>query len=527
MAPGFRTYKQSSASSVDAVAAPQPITVGKQTLVSSQYGTIAAVTDESHAARTFDLAFRIVRKDGRGLAHGAPRPAVGALMRLEAAVSDHDGKLTLAERLVMFDEAIQALAPAAAIVKQTDDRCRDLHDMYYARVEYERGNLVRLLAHEEALAARKRVDDATLDVSNKIIDVPTEPLDDRNARRYAAALDSTIVKVIKNANKVTSAFEKVVKRAGDKLDDTPELAHTITVLKVIKLSIDLPDAVERLNHHSDDVGETIRDYAHFVKVGIDTAALATKLTAKLGATLATRAKNIELARQFTKIAKDVPQILGGVASAAEAIQGIVQLADPDSSLSERIDGVVAATTGILGVISALGKAPGIGLVATGISGLYEGMKRLLVFQAEVSRVIVVAGLVPRFDELVSSAIEIQRGSETLVKACQFHDQATDDRQRTAFETVVVNATRELDSEVDGFLYKCVRIATEVSATKPGENPHMREKFAPLRSLRGASATPEAALGKALAVVNTIIDVLDDAPNYVRLGVGLDRKPRYD
>ena len=62
---------------------------------------------------------------------------------------------------------------------------------------------------------------------------------------------------------------------------------------------------------------------------------------------------------------------------------------------------------------------------------------------------------------------------------------------------------------------------QVSRTEPGENPHLREAFAPLLSLRGRVESPEAALHRTNLVLTRIGEVLHDAGNHVRLSMGLD------
>jgi len=95
------------------------------------------------------------------------------------------------------------------------------------------------------------------------------------------------------------------------------------------------------------------------------------------------------------------------------------------------------------------------------------------------------------------------------------------RAQEALSRVVQESTSHLSATVDEFLDACVR-GKQVSRTEPGENPHLRDAFAPLLSLRGPVQDPEAALHKANLVLTRIGEVLRDAGNYVRLSMGLHR-----
>jgi hypothetical protein len=496
--------------------------VGKQTRTQQQ-GTIAAVTDESIANSTLHAAYLVFESGQSGPIFAAPKGAYGALSRLYIAVSGKSlidsSEVPPAQRVAMLDLAVEALAPAASALSRDQPEWVDGH--YTSRIAPVRARLVAMVAHDRT---RKRIDNAMLvPGTTDVIELPTGPLDDHTAAVYGEALVPTMNKTIAGATKFLSIVKKTAKMAG--ADRTDLLLGTaLAGLKAYKALLETQEALDNPARPGDGAAKQTASYAELVKAALHATEATVELSAHVGAWVARLQGKVDAAENLLFAAKSIGKTLDVLVNAAEFVHGVAVLCDPDASAVNKLDAVVEISVGGLGLVSLVAPKAG---VASSLIGLGYAMWKVdMALHAKIASDYAIGRLVPRLEKMAVDASGIRRQTDILIKACQLRDHEADPGERANLDAAVVELTRELDSAVDSYLDSCARIRNDISLERPGTNPYLRDAFAHLLSLRGHSASPEAALGKAVAVVAKIIEVLDDAHNYVRQTTGLDRKPMY-
>lgn len=497
--------------------------VGKQTRI-AQPGTIAAVTDESLANHALYAAYQVFETGQSGPIFAAPTRTYGALSRLYIAVSGKSlidtSDVAPATRLAMLDQAVDALAPAAAALSRDQPEWVDWH--YASRIAPVRAKLVAMVAHDRT---RKRIDSAMLvPGTTDVIELPTAPLDRDNAAAYVEVLTPTIGKTIATGTKLLKIVNKTAKSAGADHTDLHALGTALAGLNAYQALLETQEALSDPARPGDGAAKQTASYAELVKAALHATEAAVGLTAHVGAWVAKLQGNVDAAEHLLHAAKGIGKTLGALVNVAEVVHGVAVLCDPDASSVNRLDAVVEISVGGLGLVGLVAPKAG---VASSLVGLGYAMWKLdMALHAKIASDYTIARLVPRLENMASHASGIRRRADVLIKACQLRDHETDAGERANLDAAVVELTRELDSAVDHYLDACVALRNDISLERPGTNPYLRDAFAQLLSLRGHSAGPDAALGKAVAVVAKIIEVLDDAQNYVRQTMGLDRKPMY-
>jgi hypothetical protein len=514
-------------------------------------GSPATAAKEDQAIATLQAAADIVQNKERRLIAAAPASARAALELLyKAAVGSSSqgsaqprGQAQPSERLAWLDQSLHGLEAAMRIVYATGPENQEwFRSQLSSHVEKLRNEI-------RVDAARDRVDQATLlPGQSKVVEVPKGGLTDETAAEYGQALLPSIDKLIATYATLNEQvvrlghhrFEHIfdemkegwdsgmLRMERNRFKDVGSIVTAQSALFLLKGILSAPHAWEHAKHAETVIGK-IESYTHLVGVAIETVGGLATLSMAIGACVLKLDGQLQLATGLMGAAGHATLKLANVIAAVEFVHGIMQMANPKSSAEEKIEGAVQFGTSLSwlgGVVlekafDVTGATAVGGAVSTAIVAAYLYWQVLMASHVYVSSTIAVAGLRPRFEYMVEHSARIRGGADHLIKAGLLLEKESDPAERQALCAVVREATRDLNSTVDYFLDACLR-GKQVSPNEPGENPHLRAAFAPLQALRGPVDEPQAALQKAHTVLGRIGQVLDDAGNYVRLSMGLDR-----
>ncbi len=502
-------------------------------------GAPESAIDESEAIGTMQVAADVVQNRQRRLIDSAPQRARAALELLHQATvgtlqrERGSAPLEPSQRLDHLDRALRGLEEAMRAVHASDPG--------WFRAEFAE-HVERLRGDIQVDVARERVDRAVLLPGEKAaVEVPKEGLSDETAAAYSQVVLPSIDKLIATYTMLNEQIIRVgherfhhlfaemqkgwdsgmLRMERSRFKDAGSIVTAQSALFLIKGLLSAPHAWEHASHAEGVVGK-LESYTHLVQVAIETVGGLATLSAAIGACVVKLAGDLRLATQMMGFASLGTLTLANVVAAVELVHGILLVANPKASADQKLQGAVQIGLGLAWFGGTLLKAPKVGGAISALLAVgYLEWQLSMAAHAHVSSTLVVAGLRPRFEYMADHAVSIRTSADTLIKAGLLLERESDPAKQEALSRVVQESTSHLSATVDGFLDACVR-GKQVSPTEPGENPHLREAFAPLLSLRGPVQDPQAALHKANLVLTRIGEVLHDAANYVRLSMGLDR-----
>jgi hypothetical protein len=490
--------------------------VGKQTRVA----TDPAPPDQQVSIATLTAAGQLLSTpENRGPIYAAPKAYFGALNQLQGALVGtsvfYPAGLGRADRIALFDTAVRKLEPLARDVERNDEFARWwVEDTFRRDVGRRRAELTNA-------AARERVDRAILSPDHReVAEVPTGPLDDGTADKYAAALRPTM----KTLHRSLGLFEKTLAHIEP---DAETRHHTLGTrvgasMDALSLYLNLLETKHAWHEATTAHGaaERFTSYTELVKAALETTEQATKVATCVAGTVANLRKQPEVAAKLFGLGEHLAKGLGPVIAVIEIVHGFALISDPNANATQMLDGTMAITTGGLGVVGAVVEAPALGTASLLIGAGYMLWRLDMALHLKVRADLAIAGLAPIFNAMADDAAGIRACGDRLVKAMLLLAREPDPVQQVELSRVVVQYTEALDSAVDAFLDSC-KFGDGFGA-RPGANPHLRKAFADLVPLRGRSASADGALQKAHRVGVRLRLVFEDAPNYVRLSMGLDR-----
>jgi hypothetical protein len=475
----------------------------------------------------------ILQHKRQRLIDSAPAESQAGLRILLQAVTgragSQQGSAEPAQRLEWLQRALRSFEPAMRSVHARDP-------------EWWRPFIAdpvkRLRADLQTGEARRRVDDAMLIDDENAIELPREELNDETAEAYGQTLvpgiDRLVSALTMLGDKIQSLESKEFERAFREIAKDWDLGRLrferLTQSKIIEIQstllllrgyLTIPDAWEKAKQAEDRIGK-IDSYAQLVENTVGFVGSCASLTATVGASVAKAAGHARLGRQLLEFSASSALKLGKVLSVIELVYGACKILAGES-FYDRLDGAMHMGIGgaSLGLVSQATKGRVLaGPLSVALAVGYVEWQALMAAHGQFQVSKAVGRLQPAFELLVDSAGRIREASIHLTKAGLLLEREEDPAKQEALGRVVEEATHTLTRIVDTFLDSCTPRAGVGSA--PGTEFHLWGAFASLLALRGDVASPEEALRKAHLVITKIGEVLDDAPDHVRLSMGLTR-----
>ena len=457
------------------------------------------------------------------------------LLHVAAMPSTPQKPQNFVTRACSFDYAMSVLTPALATYKAMDDAKvheTSRHEYVAEYIDAYTGPLKASL-HDGALreSTAARVDRAVLGVDDKVIEVPEDP----HSREAATLQREAILKVV-SAIKLSLEFAKHLKAKGripegatlPGRDHTIEEEETLQThamggLMLISGLLELTD--EEFMHRLSEANtlcSRVENYSEFVGAVSNVVGGGISSAASLGAAIAKVSGNELAVSLFTKVAVGSTEVLGTVASLAEALHGLVMLLDPSSTTEQRVDGAAEFAGGgslafgsIAGEFAVEGSALEVAAGAVPIVGVaivlvYEVIKQ--VREIPSARLAIVEAWMSRsFIRIQEEALSIASSVERLAKAYTLVSREHDPRRSAALLALIVTAVEDVRLRVDAFLDLCesTKYSDESAVEHPGAYRILIEYFRPLARHRGAK-TCQQAVTAAVATLNRIRWALENA-----------------